>query len=154
MSNGGSSFIMEYIKKFELTSDSLQNTTVDQSFMDSENFESVAPESMLTQTGYLTITSYDVISKQFTLDFPNREVESEFSMLIVHSYWNVLSTDPLGVNDTFLNAVSSNNTDVVIEHFIVNCSGIPHPPFSNMNEDFYHSLIYCNLLGCGFDCLS
>ena len=52
------------------------------------------PLAMLYQSGYLTIKSYDMRYREYTLDFPNDEVRQGFVMLIANGYFKETSDAP------------------------------------------------------------
>lgn len=77
-------FLIELIKSQEFNLSNIDNFEVDSLFFAATESEQIAPEPVLLQTGYLTITGYD--DGWYRLDFPNYEVKYAFNRAICVIY--------------------------------------------------------------------
>ena len=57
------------------------------------------PLPMIYQSGYLTITGYDMRRNRYKLDFPNNEVKSGFVTMIANSYFGLKSSATSWIDD-------------------------------------------------------
>ncbi|MCF7899707.1 ATP-binding protein, partial [Candidatus Babeliales bacterium] len=84
--SGTPTFLIKLIKEQDYPLLKLEeNTEINQGSMGKFEVGHVPLENLLFQTGYLTITSYDSESSNFTLKFPNREVRDSFTKDIIES---------------------------------------------------------------------
>ncbi|MBV7329482.1 hypothetical protein KFU94_14765 [Chloroflexi bacterium TSY] len=59
---------------------------------------------LLFQTGYLTINSYDPETQQYTLHYPNYEVENAFLVYVLDAFSNLQQ----GLSETHLTLIGAN----------------------------------------------
>lgn len=102
METGSPEFIIHYSenKHFDITD--FEQLKVSASFLSKRDIDSAAPESFLTQAGYLTIKKSE--EESYVLDFPNAEVRRSFCELILNSQYSVADADPgnsCGASDWF-----------------------------------------------------
>jgi hypothetical protein len=84
---GTPSFLVELIKKNSYFIPDFLNITVDKSLVNSFDIENLNLETILFQTGYLTIKRLiqDEMEVMYELGFPNREVQLSFHKYILQS---------------------------------------------------------------------
>jgi len=83
---GTPTFLVELIKKTRLTLDQLTGGIVTRAELKgNENFED-NPLPIMFQSGYLTISDYNEMFDEFTLDFPNEEVRKGFLDSLIPTY--------------------------------------------------------------------
>lgn len=105
-------------------------------------WEHINPVTLMFQTGYLTIKSYDNITRFYTLGYPNKEVKESVLTWLVSAY----SGKELGrVRPTVYelgNAFISNDIPKVIKIIDTLFSTIPNPLWIGARESFFHGLIH------------
>ena len=105
-------------------------------------WEHMNPVTLMFQTGYLTIKSYDNTTEFYTLGYPNREVKVSVLTWLVSAY----SGKELGrvrptVNEIG-NAFISNDIPKVIKIIDTLFSTIPNPLWIGARESFFHGLLH------------
>jgi len=111
------------------------------------------PIPVLFQSGYLTIKSYDLRSKRFTLGFPNAEVREGFGTSLYKYY----CPEYIGSHDQMNNAFwDLRLKERTFEQFLESVrkwyAGIPYAITDrNQNEQFYQALFYSLMVGIGAD---
>ena len=111
------------------------------------------PVPVLFQSGYLTLKDYNPFTQEWTLGFPNDEVNRGFA----HSLYLFYMEDYVGSEDMVGNAFNRlRSGETNIEQFIESLrrwySGIPYSiTDKNQNEQLYQSLLYAALVAVGAD---
>lgn len=98
---GGLTFLYKTLKHGDLEISDLDNTEAEASELKGPTTDLTSPVTILYQSGYLTIKSYNPQDNLFTLKYPNLEVERGFLKGILPYY--------SGVNDTKLCQASFSN---------------------------------------------
>ena len=150
METGSPEFIIHYSenKQFDITD--FEQLKVSASFLSKRDIDSAAPESFLTQAGYLTIKKSE--EESYTLDFPNAEVRRSFCELILNSQYSVADADILGVKAGLRKALAEQDVDQIVAQFKIIYSSIPYVHFdSNKTEHFYSAVLLMYLQAAGFD---
>lgn len=111
--------------------------------------DSEDPLAMLYQSGYLTIQSYDRMDNVYTLDFPNDEVRSGFSVLLANSYFGTKGNEVKSWIIEFNRALRRGDLDGVRDSLTSFLSSIPYE--ANKDErakDFETHFSYTLYLIC------
>lgn len=149
-STGTPSFIVEELKrgKYDLTSLD-GNVTVSATMLDAGGFENVA--SVMYQTGYLTIKSYDSENEVYMLGFPNAEVRKAFLEYLVPLYESSLSTAI--TSDTAIGlrrALQAGDVDEMMREMQALIASIPcETRDERMLELHYRNMFYLTFSLCG-----
>ena len=103
--------------------------------------------SMLYQTGYLTIKSYDTRMQLYTLGYPNKEVKIGFTRGLLNEYPSKAATAS-GFVAHFYAAMDSQDIDLAMSKLQAYLAGIPND-LENKSEKHYQTIIYLifSLLG-------
>jgi hypothetical protein len=98
--------------------------------------------SLLYQSGYLTIKSYDNEMQEYTLGFPNGEVEYGFlnELFKIYSPWASSGRSGLYIGN-FIEDLDARNTESLMNRFRALFSGIPYP-LTEQSEYHYQTLLY------------
>lgn len=100
------------------------------------------PVTLMFQTGYLTIKSYNPEDREYVLDYPNREVKESVLTWLVSAY----SFDDLGQVRPTVNqlkrAFTSNDIPKFIGIIDTLFASIPNPLWIGARESFFHGLIH------------
>ena len=75
---GTPTFLVEYLRNGGYKLDDLQTSGIPESTLTGANYYEPDPVTLLYQTGYLTIKSYDERFRTYVLDYPNDEVKGGF----------------------------------------------------------------------------
>ncbi len=75
---GTPTFLVRYLKKGNYNLDNISKDDVPLETLTGTNYVSPAPITLMYQTGYLTIKSYNPDFYTYTLDYPNEEVKRGF----------------------------------------------------------------------------
>lgn len=70
---------MKLLKEKQYTIFDLENRKLNRSFFNKYDIDHIEINSLLFQTGYLTMKAFDLASNVVTLDFPNKEVAQSFA---------------------------------------------------------------------------
>lgn len=85
-STGTPTYLVELLKQYDFDLESLVDYETSAIALDSIQLRVDNPISVLYQSGYLTIKSYDHDLRLYTLDFPNEEVEEGFIQFLLPYY--------------------------------------------------------------------
>ena len=75
---GTPTFLVRYLKQIKCNLDNISKDKVSVETLTGANYVAPAPITLMYQTGYLTITSYNERFNTYTLDYPNEEVKAGF----------------------------------------------------------------------------
>lgn len=154
---GTPTFLMKLIKTRDYNVLDLQNKEISSNAFNKFDLERVEINSLLFQTGYLTIKERNKVEQYVTLDFPNLEVANAFSIHLLAEFAEKTqeATDSLirkmnaslkkGQVDGFVEAIQAMFGEI----------GYPiHPTkgssIANM-EKYYHSMFYLMLRLLGYN---
>jgi hypothetical protein len=115
---------------------------VNSSLVESYDLENLNLRTILFQTGYLTIKTYDHFEGTLVLDYPNREVEQSMSNYILaellHTNHTSSSIPVFNIKEAFL----KNDVEKVIKIINSILKDVPNPLIKGKKEDFYHALVH------------
>jgi hypothetical protein len=137
-------FLIELIKKHYYAPEYLHFTDVKLRSDDLETFDidEVPPlYTLLFQTGYLTIKSFDETLNIYTLTYPNEEVRLSIAMYLLMIITN---KNKKQINDAALairQALEEHDLDTFCSQLKSLLASIPHNLYVN-KEAYFHSLLY------------
>lgn len=85
-STGTPTFLMKLLKKNQYSILDLKNRKLNINFFNKFEISDIEINSLLFQSGYLTMKAYDFATNIVTLDFPNREVEQSFNIHLLAEF--------------------------------------------------------------------
>ena len=106
-------------------------------------------KSLMFQTGYLTIDSYNPSTALYTLKFPNKEIESSFQQSIQYSLEQSVKDYFLQERDKIRRALSNKKIASFIDHINTAFATLPYY-IDTKQEKQYHSNLHMLLQGLGF----
>ena len=140
-STGTPTMLMDIIKNRKLTAFDIEKTYTTTKILDKYDFANIDFNSLLFQTGYLTIKNIDIRYGEITLDYPNKEVAQSFSEYILSSS----TIEQLEVTDNLLHKIRrsflANEINKFIEYINILFKNIPYL-LVDEKEKYYHSLFY------------
>ena len=129
----------------------LEETEVSNLILESfrlEKFDELDVNSILLQTGYLTIKKIKP-SGTFILDYPNKEVQQSFGQFLLSEYTHTPVTVPYGPN--ILEALDQNNLAGVIKIINELVQAVPDQNYIKDEEKFFHAIIHLIFTMVGSD---
>ena len=148
-STGTPTFLVKLLRKrFRYT---LEETEVSNTILDSfrlEEFDVLDVNSILLQTGYLTIkekTPYNT----FILNYPNEEVKQAFAQFLLSEFTHTQVTVPYSAN--VLRALDNNNLAEVIKIINNLVQSVPDQNYIKEEEKFFHAIIHLIFTMVGSD---
>lgn len=146
-STGTPTFLVKQIRQeFEYN---WENLKVSMHAFDNFQLENVSPETLLFQTGYLTIKAVDK-DQLYTLSYPNKEVKQSLLnyLLADLSVTHVSRVAPSVVQ--LRNALQAHNLDQFVDVINSLFAAIPYQLFLAKKEAYYHSIIFLTLHLLGY----
>jgi hypothetical protein len=146
---GTPTFLVKLLRKrFEYK---LEETEVGNTILESfnlEKFDDLDVDSLLLQTGYLTIKEITPYG-QFVLNYPNKEVKQAFGQFLLSEYTQTPLTVPYGPN--ILRALDQNNIEKVIQIINDLIQAVPDQNYIKEEEKFFHAIIHLIFTMIGTD---
>lgn len=136
---GTPSFLVEEIRKNYKDMQKLTAGKLDVSTLDAFEIENISVVPLLFQTGYLTIKAFDPVTRQYTLGFPNYEVELAFEkhLLKVLTYSDV--ADISSLVKAMMKTLCDQDLDEFCDQLKSLFANIPYH-LHIKQEKYYHSL--------------
>jgi hypothetical protein len=129
----------------------LQETEVSDLILDSfrlEKFDELDVDSLLLQTGYLTIKE-QTQHGTFILDYPNKEVRKSFGQFLLSEFTETPVTVPYGAS--ILRALDQNNLAEVIKILHDLIQAVPDHNYVKSEEKFFHAIVHLIFTMVGSD---
>ena len=149
--SGSSSFLVKLVKDSKINILDLQKMRIDYDSFKRFDIDNLETLPILYQSGYLTIVDYDKKYNEFVLDYPNLEVRSAFSKVLL------TLINPNSYDITVLKQISGtlnrgeiDKTLTIIKQFLANT---PYDLVKN-TENYYHTAIHLIFSMLGLDCRS
>jgi len=148
-STGTPTFLMKMIKENNFTVFDLENKMISVNALEKYEITSISLIPLLFQTGYLTIKKIDLREMTLTLDFPNKEVESSFTIYLLASLndGHIDKADSLLINMRF--ALRDNKIEKFIELIDILFKGLSYV-IVDQKEKYFHSVFYLVVKLIGF----
>ncbi|MFZ4525946.1 MAG: AAA family ATPase [Chlorobium sp.] len=155
---GTPTFLIDLIKKSNYFIPRLNRLRVNESLVNSFDIENLNLETILFQSGYLTIKRVmpSDVGVRYELGFPNKEVQTSFNDSILQSMLSVLEKEQL--HDELLVFINTGDVEIlepVIRHLF---ASIAYNNYTNNNldrfEGFYASVLFAFFLGFGVDIIA
>ena len=155
---GTPKFLIELIKRNSYFIPRLDRLRVNKSLINSFDLENLNLETLLFQTGYLTIKRLipSGMGVRYELGFPNKEVQTSFNDYILQSMVSVLEKEL--IHDELLDFIDTGDVErlePVIRHLF---ASIAYNNFTNNDieryEGFYASVLYAFFFSIGVDIIA
>jgi len=150
---GTPSFLINLITEQKIDIFNLDNMQIDYNDLRKYDIENMRAEPILYQTGYLTIKDYDDETSQYTLDYPNVEVESCFAKSLLDEYLQKSGETAGKFNTRLINAVVKGNIEDIINVLKQFLSSIPYDIIKE-SENYYQTAIHLIFTMLGLNCRS
>ncbi len=142
--SGTPSFLIKLIKQNNIPIEDIDNYETGSDIFDSYDIDRIQFQSLLFQTGYLTIKKIkeiDIGVNEYLLSFPNQEVKESLLKYILADFSQSFESTEIMVNK-MARSLLENNPE---EFFVILKSlfaSIPSNLFIADKEAYYHSIIY------------
>jgi hypothetical protein len=125
----------------------LKNTQVDIGTFNAYDITNLNIETLLFQTGYLTIKEITKFGK-YILDYPNKEVEQSMMQYLLIDYSQNARGSAISTN--LIEAIEANDIEKFITTINQLFASIPAEIFIKNKESYFHSILYLAIKLCGF----
>ncbi len=147
---GSPSFLFEVMKQQSFSPIELNNIRASSAQLGTFEIDKISLPTLLYQTGYLTIESYNPLNRMYILKMPNTEVEISFFEQLLSN----ITQAPAAATDNCLTFVrqglDEGNIDFwcqALQNFFAEIPSIMHSHF----ENYYQSIIFAIIKTAGFD---
>jgi len=153
---GNPSFLLELLQQRSYPIPQLENLRADDDLLASFDVESLEIETLLFQTGYLTIQEMEQLggARFFTLGYPNMEVKSALTNHILNMLVSSSVKKTKGQQSLYY-ALQRNDLDGLHPIFHAFFASIPHDWYRKNQlanyEGYYASIVYCYFAALGLD---
>jgi hypothetical protein len=148
--SGTPKFLIELLKKDNLRCN-LRETPVDMATISNYDITNLNVDTLLFQTGYLTIKSIDDLG-DLILGYPNKEVEHSLLKYLLVGFSGV--HDASAIANNFIRTIRNHDIAGLVENINILFASIPAEIFIAKKEAYYHSIIYLAFRLCGFHTLA
>ena len=153
---GTPSFLIKLFNQEPYNLAEFENLEVGEEILESFDIENISLETVMFQSGYLTIKKMERFGTNliYTLAFPNLEVKKSFNDYILSNYF-IRARDKAKIHINLYCQLSTANLDDVEKTLKSLFASIAYNNFSKNDiekyEGFYASVIYAYFVGAGFD---
>jgi Predicted AAA-ATPase/PD-(D/E)XK nuclease superfamily len=137
---GTPTFLMKVLREKRFFN--LNELKVNKILFDSYDLDNLDARALLFQTGYLTIKHIETRTGQYTLNYPNREVEEAMHDHLIGSLLHTLPADSTRPVLQLEEAFVQNNPAKVVQIINTMLKDLPSHVVNGKDEHFYHSLVH------------
>ena len=107
-----------------------------------------APVALFYQSGYITIKDYDKELQEYTLGYPNKEVEQSFLEFLLPRYVHTIDDKSASYLSKFIKDLRAGRVEDFLEKMKVFFAGIPYDIIKD-TENYYQTILFliCRLVG-------
>ena len=155
-STGTPMFLIKLFKKNHYNLAKFENIEIGEELLDSFDIENISLETVMFQTGYLTIKEIQQFGDNliYTLTFPNVEVKKSFNDYLLNHYF-IQSSQKAQVQIALYKQLYSAKLDTLEVTLTTLFASIAYNNFSKNDiqnyEGFYASVVYAYFAGAGFE---
>ncbi len=153
---GTPSFLIKLFKANSYNLAKFENLKVGKELIESFDIEDISLETVMFQSGYLTIKEQIIRRNriQYLLTFPNLETKMSFNNYLLN-YFVKRAIDKIPVQNDLVDLLEVSNLDDVEQTIKSLFASIAYNNFTKNDideyEGFYASVIYAYFVGAGFD---
>lgn len=147
-STGTPSFLIDQVKNHPRSIVPLTGITASKAqLLDISDLSHIDLAALMFQTGYLTISDYDTVTKRYRLDFPNQEVTEAFLETLINHFANIDPTLSMECQE----AIETLNLEAFFHQMKATISSFPYQLFVKATEGTYQGILLGILKGMGFE---
>ncbi len=153
---GTPNFLIQLFKQNDYNLAEFENLEVSEEILDSFEIEDISLETVMFQSGYLTIKEIEEIGDNYFyhLSFPNIEVKKSFNDYILSNYF-IKKNQKAKVQISLYKQIAKSDLDGLEQTLKSLFASIAYNNFTNNYienyEGFYASVFYAYFAGAGFD---
>jgi hypothetical protein len=150
--SGSPRFLMELIKKKPASYTSIKNYKITENILDAVDIANIHIESLLFQTGYLTVKEVppSISASTYILDIPNHEVKEVFDLQILSTLTNNIKVMTGQMPSEIIDALKAGDLQAMLSVLRRLFASIPYQLHVDL-EAYYHSVFYAVMSVLGFD---
>ncbi|MBA3953863.1 AAA family ATPase [Candidatus Dependentiae bacterium] len=103
--SGTPSFLIEFLRKHYNALEGIEQAEFSSTGLGTVDLEDIPPITLLFQTGYLTISDYESVTKKYKLGYPNEEVQDSFQKYLLAAFSNTNVTEVEKTTSQLINAL-------------------------------------------------
>lgn len=150
-SSGSPSLFFELISKNNYNINNIKDVKMGSDSMLSFDFEAIALETLLYQTGYITITDFDPKTGLYTLNFPNKEVDQSFTGYFANFYCGSGAREKtVSLANNLYKALENKDLELFFDNLNIFFASIPYEMHIK-KEAFYQAMFTIILKAIGFN---
>lgn len=147
---GTPTYLVELMKLHHFNVEEIEDIVTNQPVLDSIDAASTDPVPVIYQSGYLTLKDYNEEFENYTLGFPNREVEQGFFRFLLPNYASVsISKSPYEIQK-FVMDVRKGDVDSFLGRLQTFFEDIPYELAPRDREVHYQNILYIVFKLMGF----
>lgn len=139
--SGTPTFLLNLLKKNKYILETSEERPVSEENLSSLTIESPRLASLLFQTGYLTIDSYDRTTDSYTLTYPNHEVRESYSILLLSAITGKEDVELKNTSSAVKQALEQQDTATLCSLLGSIFAHIPYQ-IDKREEAHYHALVH------------
>ena len=147
---GTPTYLVELMKLHEYNVEEIEDIVTSGPVLDSIDSASTDPVPVIYQSGYLTIKGYNEEFENYTLGFPNREVEQGFFRFLLPNYASVSVTKSPYEIQRFVTDVRKGDVDSFLSRLQTFFDDIPYELAPRDREVHYQNILYIVFKLMGF----
>lgn len=147
---GTPTYLVELMKQHNYNVEEIEDIVTSGPVLDSIDAASTDPVPVIYQSGYLTIKDYNEEFENYTLGFPNREVEQGFFRFLLPNYASVSVTKSPYEIQCFVTDVRKGDVDSFLSRLQTFFDDIPYELAPRDREVHYQNILYIVFKLMGF----
>ena len=147
---GTPTYLVELMKRHNYDVKEIEDIVTSGPVLDSIDSTSTDPVPVIYQSGYLTIKDYNEEFENYTLGFPNREVEQGFFRFLLPNYASVSVTKSPYEIQRFVEEVRKGDVDSFLSRLQTFFDDIPYELAPRDREVHYQNILYIVFKLMGF----
>lgn len=147
---GTPTYLVELMKQHNYNVEEIEDIVTSGPVLDSIDAASTDPVPVIYQSGYLTIKDYNEEFENYTLGFPNREVEQGFFRFLLPNYASVSVTKSPYEIQRFVEEVRKGDVDSFLSRLQTFFDDIPYELAPRDREVHYQNILYIVFKLMGF----
>ena len=147
---GTPTYLVELMKQHNYNVEEIEDIVTSGPVLDSIDSTSTDPVPVIYQSGYLTIKGYNEEFENYTLGFPNREVEQGFFRFLLPNYASVSVTKSPYEIQRFVTDVRKGDVDSFLSRLQTFFDDIPYELAPRDREVHYQNILYIVFKLMGF----
>ncbi len=144
---GTPTFLINLLKEKQYHLPGIESLKVAEDIFSTYDIDSLKPEALMFQTGYLTI--HDIREEIYTIGYPNEEVKNSFLKYLLFSFTEDMSGTEASRFLKLSKYLREENFEAFFETITAIFASIPYTLNSQRDEAYFHTLFYLMVSASG-----